>query len=180
MTAAKRLSQAISEGDGISLIVAVDGPDAARAAEAGGADAVVLYEHDEARLDEVSQATTLPVVFYFEEGRAGAVRGADACVVHGDTEWLEQVHGELTQAVEVAIRIDEDEQLEDVLVRFDPEILVLGSGDGRLDDVLALLSDVPAGKLAVAELGDAARAEIEELERAGCDAVLVRAAHPAA
>jgi hypothetical protein len=61
-----------------------------------------------------------------------------------------------------------------VLERFDPEILVLTSGRGneRLSHVLALLSDVPAGKLAIAELDDVDQGAIDELERAGCDAVL--------
>ncbi|HXQ87180.1 MAG TPA: hypothetical protein VN746_10920, partial [Gaiella sp.] len=42
-----------------------------------------------------------------------------------------------------------------------------------LDRVLELLPDVPAGKLAIAELVDASREDVEELERAGIDAVLV-------
>ena len=39
--------------------------------------------------------------------------------------------------------------------------------------MLELLPDVPAGKLAIAELVDATREDVEELERAGVDAVLV-------
>ena len=35
-------------------------------------------------------------------------------------------------------------------------------------------SDVPAGKLAIADLGGVTQAQIDELERAGVDAVLVR------
>jgi len=180
--AAKRLSQAISEGDGISLIVEVDGPDAARSAEEEGANAVLVFSGHEARLEPVAHATSLPVLFYFDGERAEAVRGADACVVHGDTDWLEQVHEELTHAFELAIRIEDDEQLEEVLERFDPEILVLAGegGDDRLEHVLHLLSDVPAGKLAIAEVGGVTAEEIRELERAGCDAVLVRAAPPSA
>ena len=42
-----------------------------------------------------------------------------------------------------------------------------------LDRVLELLPDVPAGKLAIAELFGASREDVEELERAGVDAVLV-------
>jgi len=42
-----------------------------------------------------------------------------------------------------------------------------------LDRVLELLPDVPAGKLAIAELVDASREDVEALERAGIDAVLV-------
>jgi indole-3-glycerol phosphate synthase len=39
--------------------------------------------------------------------------------------------------------------------------------------LLELLPDVPAGKLAIAELASASRDEVLELERAGVDAVLV-------
>ena len=42
-----------------------------------------------------------------------------------------------------------------------------------LDRVLELLHDVPAGKLAIAELASASRDDVETLERAGVDAVLV-------
>ncbi|HZG34779.1 MAG TPA: hypothetical protein VEY87_02950 [Gaiellaceae bacterium] len=181
MTSPKRLSQAISEGDGISLIIEVDGPESARAAEGAGAKAVLLYSGAEAHLEHVSDVTSLPVVFHFDDGRAEPVSGADACVVHGSTQWLEQVHGELAQAAEVAIRIDDEDQLEEVLQRFDPEIVLL-AGDSdreRLPHVLGLLSDVPAGKLAIADLPGVTPDEIRELERAGCDAVLVGAAHAA-
>jgi hypothetical protein len=40
--------------------------------------------------------------------------------------------------------------------------------------VLDLLSDLPAGKLAIADLREATQVQIDELERAGVDAVLVR------
>ena len=39
--------------------------------------------------------------------------------------------------------------------------------------LLALLHDVPAGKLAIAELHDATPEDVSELERSGVDAVLV-------
>ena len=40
--------------------------------------------------------------------------------------------------------------------------------------MLDLLSDVPAGKLAIADLNVITQVEIDALERAGVDAVLVR------
>jgi indole-3-glycerol phosphate synthase len=40
--------------------------------------------------------------------------------------------------------------------------------------VLDLLSDIPAGKLAIADVGGATQEQIDELERAGVDAVVVR------
>ncbi|MDQ3162932.1 MAG: hypothetical protein M3Q92_08915, partial [Actinomycetota bacterium] len=113
---------------------------------------------------------------------AEAIEGADACVVEGDEEWLEYVHLNLRDGFELAIRIERDEQIGRVLERFEPEIFVLGAPDpeGRLDHVLRLLTDVPAGKLAIADLGRANESEIAELERAGCDAVLVGAHDPTA
>jgi hypothetical protein len=174
VTGSKRLSQAISEGDGISFIASVDGPDAARAAERDGAKAVLVYGDDQAALEPVTTATSLPVMFYFGREKIELVPGADAGVVHGDVEWLERVHADVALELELAIRVEDEEQLEDVLERLDPEILVLGSGSGdeRLPHVLGLLSDVPAGKLAIAELEHVDREAIAELERAGCDAVL--------
>ena len=55
----RRFSQAISEGDGISVIVDVDGPDAARAAEADGAEALVVR----GALAGIREATELPILW---------------------------------------------------------------------------------------------------------------------
>jgi indole-3-glycerol phosphate synthase len=41
--------------------------------------------------------------------------------------------------------------------------------------VLDLLAEVPAGKLAIADLAVTTEEEVQELERAGCDAVIVHA-----
>jgi hypothetical protein len=60
--------------------------------------------------------------------------------------------------------------------RFDPDLFVLAAEDDEaLERVLDLLPDVPAGKLVVAELPRISRADVEELESAGVDAVIVRA-----
>jgi hypothetical protein len=40
--------------------------------------------------------------------------------------------------------------------------------------VLDLLSDLPAGKLAIADIDGVTQVQIDELERAGVDGVLVR------
>jgi indole-3-glycerol phosphate synthase len=77
----------------------------------------------------------------------------------------------------VAVR-DEDE-LRLALDRVDPEIFLLSArrvDADALEHVLSLLQDVPAGKLAVAELDVRGRDEVAELERAGVDAVIVPAA----
>ena len=61
-----------------------------------------------------------------------------------------------------------------MLEELDPEVLVLGSDGGEpLAEALELLPDVPAGKLAIADVGASTRDEVMELERAGMDAVIV-------
>ena len=164
VTPSRRLSQAISEGDGISLIVPVEQPDAARAAESDGAEALLARG---SAIAAIREATSLPVVSYLE----AELPQGDACIVGADADW-EHLHA---VDVEIVVRVEQEDELEEALERHDPEIFVLAGGeDGeRLERVLSLLSDVPAGKLAIAELPDVTREEIEELERAGCDAILV-------
>jgi hypothetical protein len=160
VTGPRRLSQAISEGDGISLIVAVSGPDDARRAEAGGAEALLA----EADVDGIRAASALPIV------TAAAATG-DACIVRpGDDDLV------LGEGVELVVQVEREEELDEALERLDPELFVLAATEGEdgLERVLDLLSDLPAGKLAIADLRGATQLQIEELERAGVDAVLVR------
>lgn len=160
MTGPRRLSQAISEGDGISLIVAVNGPDEARLAEEGGAEALFA----DADVDGIRAATGLPIVT--STGTAGDAR----IVCPGDDDL------ELGDGVELVVQVEREEELDEALERFDPELFVLAAPDvdDRLEHVLDLLSDLPAGKLAIADLREATQPVIDELERAGVDAVLVR------
>ena len=113
MRVGRRFSQAISEGDGISLLAVVDDPSAVRA------------------------------------------------------------------GLELVVAVSDEDELRLALDRLDPEILLLSARETREDEalehVLGLLPDVPAGKLAIAELAVRTREEILELERAGVDAVVVRA-----
>jgi hypothetical protein len=175
----RRLSQAISEGDGISVVVAVDGPEAARAAEASGAQAVLVHSGLESTLVAIRSVTDLPILFFFDGQEADALEGADACIVdvrNDDREWLDRVRRELSDRFELAPRICTDDHLEFVLEELDPEVLVLGSsGDEALAEALQLLPDVPAGKLAIADVDARTRDEVAELERAGVDAVIVAA-----
>lgn len=169
MTAPKRLSHAISEGEGISLIVEVDGAEAAAAAEGAGAEAV--FVPDGALVELVRAATTLPLL-----GQArGGDPGTDACIVSAGDET------ELGAGIERVIRVDDDETLLEVLEQLDPELVLLAAqdGDDPVQSVLALLSDVPAGKLAIADVRAATRDDLNELERAGVDAVLLRGPIPA-
>ena len=175
----RRLSQAIAEGDGISVIAAVDGPDAARAAEASGAEAILLAGGALSGLAAIRAATELPILVLLNDVSAEGIAGADACIVdvrHDDRERIERV-AELAGRFELAPRICTDEDLAFVLEELDPEILVLGADDGEepLAAALELLPDVPAGKLAIADVGARSRDEVDELERAGVDAVIVAA-----
>jgi hypothetical protein len=168
-----RLSQALSEGDGITILVEVADAAAAGAAEGDGADAVAVRRG----ADEVRASTQLPVLALGGEGAAGS----DAAVVPPDPEEWERVRA---LGVECVVRVTSSDELERVLEELDPELFLLalepGSDEDPLETLLALLHDVPAGKLAIAELADATADEVAELERAGVDGVLVQAAHVAA
>ncbi|MGZ8782622.1 MAG: hypothetical protein ACXWZB_03900 [Gaiellaceae bacterium] len=161
MTGPRRLSQAISEGDGISRIVAVHNLEEARRAEAAGAEAFLAAD---TLVEALRAASALPIV-----GFAGVA--GDACIVSaGDDD------DELHDGVELVVRVEREEELDEALERFDPELFVLGAAEaeGALERVLDLLSDLPAGKLAIADLRHATQPEIDQLERAGVDAVLIR------
>ena len=178
MNGPRRLSQAISEGDGISLIVPVEGATEAEQAEQQGAEAVLTRDHT--RLREIRGATSLPILFHWDGHGADQVSDADACVVEarGNAEWLENVSRTLAERFELAFRIEDEEHLTAALEQFDPEIFLLApqedrNSDDPLESVLDLLPDIPAGKLAIADLDVTTPDEIAELERAGVDAVIV-------
>jgi methylmalonyl-CoA mutase cobalamin-binding subunit len=174
----RRFSEAISEGDGISLVAEVDAPDTVRAAEAAGAEAVLVLSGGERLLPELRAATSLPILFFFDGQRAESLAGADACVVEftGD-KWWEHVLLELDDAYELVVRIRDEDELQAALDAVDPEVLLLaapaGDPDRALERALALLADVPAGKLAVVDLPGVTRDDVAELERAGVDGVIV-------
>ena len=186
----RRLSLAISEGDGISVIVEVDGPDSARAAEAAGAEAVITGTDS---LEQIRSATSLPIIWRAssdERAEQGASGGADACLILAaglddeDGPASEQYSGVLEAGLECVVRVSSDEDLEAALETLDPEIFLLAPAedDGpeqRVERVLDLLPDVPAGKLAIADVGAGTREEVEELERAGVDGVIVGAGNVA-
>ena len=129
-------------------------------------------------LAAVRAATELPILVVYDPERT-APEAADACIVDvdgEDREWLEQIRADLAEHWELAPRIGKEEHLEFVLEELDPEVLVLhADGDEPLADALELLQDVPAGKLAIADVGASTRDQVAELERAGMDAVIVYA-----
>ena len=180
----RRLSQAISEGDGISVIVEVDDPEAARDAQEAGAEALLVRSGLESRLPSIRAATELPILCRYDGQQTTTLEGADACVIdlgegRGAIERLGHLLGD---RFELAPRISTDDDLEFVLEELDPEILVLSASSNdqtALEHVLELLPDVPAGKLAIADIEARTRDEVEELERAGVDGVIVAAGNVA-
>jgi indole-3-glycerol phosphate synthase len=185
MSAPRRFSQAISEGDGISLIVEVDRAETARHAEEEGAEALLVYSGNEGKVAEIRDATSLPILFYWHGEKTDALSGVDACIIAvgdlssglGSDDLLERAHLSLADEFEIAARVDDEEQLATTLERFDPEIFILAApaaeGEEALEGVLDLLPDVPAGKLAIAELPASSREDVGALERAGVDGVIV-------
>ena len=165
MPGSRRLSQRISEGDGISIIVCVNDAAAAGHAESQGAEAVAVSSS----IDGIRDATSLPLLWI----GAGTPHDADAIRIRADDD---PKHHHLEAVVDVR----DEEELERALERLDPEIFLLNAHDidgdvDPLDAVLELLLDVPAGKLAIAQVDVSTREEVLALERAGVDAVLVAA-----
>jgi hypothetical protein len=170
----RRLSQAIAEGDGISVLVHVQDVDGLLRAEQGGAEGIVIRAVDA----EVRGRTLLPLLAYGPMPEDAAA--ADAVVLEAaDPESLHSLAGRCEElGLEIVVRVRDDDELGHALEHVDPEIVLLTADTAEeeqspLDRVLELLPDVPAGKLAIAELVDASRDDVEELERAGIDAVLV-------
>jgi hypothetical protein len=169
-----RLSQAIAEGDGISVLVEVADGRAAGTAEHQGADGLVT------RAGGLRDASQLPLLFVGTAEAAHAA-SADAVVIGPDSDAWDEAQ---TLDLECVVRVSDADDLTRTLEELDPEVLLLSadpnSGEDVLEALLALLHDVPAGKLAIAELRDASAEEVAELERAGVDAVVVTATDVAA
>jgi indole-3-glycerol phosphate synthase len=180
--AARRFSQAISGGDSISLLVEIHDLDAARGAELDGADAVVLRSG----IDGVRDATELPILWCASGSLVAAAHaGADACLVavgeheEEDSELGVRYREALELGMDCVVEVRDEDELERALDELDPEILLLAGNAGGDENVLSpaldLLPDVPAGKLAVADIPVLSREQVDELERAGVDAVIVGA-----
>jgi indole-3-glycerol phosphate synthase len=179
VTGPRRLSQAIAEGDGISVLVEVRDAAAARAAEEQGAEGLVLREP----VGGLREGSGLPLLLYAAvSGETGDEVDAVVLVAADGEEALSRRFDQASQlGVECVVRVRDDEDVERVLDSVDPEIFLLAAdeaeeGQEQLERLLELLPDIPAGKLAIAELPGATPDEVDELERAGVDAVLVTAA----
>jgi indole-3-glycerol phosphate synthase len=178
----RSFSHAIAEGDGISVIAAVEDADAARAAESQRAEALVVHGDPAA----IRDATSLPILWRADVPLEQATVSADAVMLvfdslDDDDGRLEELHQQaLALGLDCAVEVRDEEELERALDRVDPEIFLLSSieaDDDRsaLEVVLDLLAAVPAGKLAIADLPLTTPHEVQELEHAGCDAVIVNA-----
>src|SRR5919197_2484657 len=109
----RRFSQAISEGDGISVIVDVRDVDGARAAEAEGAEGIALR----GALGGIREATERPILWLADGPPAEAASaGADACVVRAQDERAVELHGQaLELGLDCVIRVANEEALEEAL-----------------------------------------------------------------
>jgi hypothetical protein len=179
VTGARRLSQAISEGDGISIIALVADAEAAQTAEEQGAEGLAVCM----AAPGVPECG-LPVLFRADAPPEVAHEaGADACLIvveeHDDEEHLEELHERArVLGLEIVADVHDEESILASLERIDPEIFLLSPRDAEddeedIDRILDLLPDVPAGKLAIADLCAATAEEVAKLERTGVDAVLV-------
>jgi hypothetical protein len=163
------LSQAIAEGDGISFIVEVSDSAGAKSAESQGADGLAVVTN----ANSVRMTSALPLLhlghLFDAQGSA-----SDAVVIKPDLAMWDEGHA---LGLECVVRITEPSEVERVLHYFDPEVFLLSVPEDPDEDpltvLLELLHDVPAGKLAIAELPDATAEDVSELERSGVDAVLV-------
>jgi indole-3-glycerol phosphate synthase len=178
----RRFSQAISEGDGISMIVDVADSDSARAATAQGAEALAVH----GLVGDLRSVTDLPILWRASGTPSeAALAGADAWLVTvedagEDGEWLARQQAEaLELGMDCVVEVRNEEELELALEQLDPEIFLLAGGADADEDALGraleLLPDVPAGKLAVVDVPVSTREQVDELERAGVDAVIIGA-----
>jgi indole-3-glycerol phosphate synthase len=166
--------------------------DIVRAYEQGGAAAIsVLTEetHFGGSLEdlyEARRATQLPILrkdfcvdlYQLYEAK---VAGADAVLLVVGTlrkDDLERLYGE-AQALDLdaIVEVHDEEELDSAL---ELDVDVIGINNRNLEDftvdiqtTVDLLAAVPTGKTVVSESGIRTRAEIEELERVGVDAVLI-------
>jgi indole-3-glycerol phosphate synthase len=182
-----RFSQAIAEGDGISLIPMLEGDveRLAAVAEAAGAEAVAVSSLTDA--ERARAATALPVLVRGNDVEAVSAAGADACVLAFETpgwggernERLEERYAlALELGLDCAVDVADEDALEQALERLDPEIVLIAERDPErieeeLERTLDLLPDVPAGKLVVSACTVRAREQVLALERAGVDALLL-------
>jgi indole-3-glycerol phosphate synthase len=184
-----RFSQAISEGDGISVIPALEGGIGTLAPAAAAAGAEAISVATVAEVEHARDAVAVPVLVRESVSALDAVErvraaGADAFVVDFEQlahagESLEELYAEALELdVDCVLAVRDEDELARALERVDPDIVLVARQDRgdeeELERTLDLLADVPAGKLVIAESGLVARAQVLALERAGVDAIIVQ------
>jgi indole-3-glycerol phosphate synthase len=184
-----RFVQAISEGDGISVVPLLSGDvdGLAKAAAEAGAEAVAVAALDD--VTRVRESVTLPVllrqrIHRMNELEGAHQAGADALVLaFGELEeegdLLESLYERsLDLGFACAVAVQDEEELALALERLDPDIIAISCPDAQdeqeeLERTLDVLPDVPVGKLVIAEARALVREQAVALERAGVDAILV-------
>lgn len=167
-------------------------PSQVRAYESGGAAALsVLTDepHFGGSLEDLRaarSACSLPIIrkdFIVDPYQLyeAAVNGADAVLLIvralGDRELRALYEEARAIDLDCLVEVHDAEELERALAA-DVEVVGINNRDldrGTIDlgTTFELMPDVPAGKTVVAESGISGRAELEELERVGVDAVLI-------
>jgi indole-3-glycerol phosphate synthase len=167
--------------------------DVTQAYERGGATALsVLTEGPHfggtlADLEEARAATALPILrkdFMVDPYQLyeSAVAGADAIlliVAALEPAVLHELHREARALdLDVLVEVHDAEELDTALEVVDADVIGINNRDLTdfsvdVERTYELLSDVPAGKTVVSESGFHTRAQLEELERVGVDAVLI-------
>lgn len=172
-----RFRQAISEGDGISIVPLLDGDVEALAAlaEEAGAEAVAV---DAADIGRVRASTALPILARGGDPAAVSAAGADAWIISFGDELESAFAHARDLGLDCAVDVRDEDALEEVLERIDPDIVLiseqgLDEDEEHLERTLDLLADVPAGKLVISEAHVMGREQVVALERAGVDAILV-------
>jgi indole-3-glycerol phosphate synthase len=174
-----RFSQAISEGDGISVVPLLEGDVAglAAVAESGGAEAIAVWTPDD--VEPARGRSALPVLVRRPSASADACLFAFRELV--EDEEVERLYASLArEGIDCVVEVRDEEELGQALERVDPEIILISERDSDEDEedlerTLDLLPDVPAGKLVISESRVNVREQVIALERAGVDAVLVGA-----
>jgi indole-3-glycerol phosphate synthase len=166
--------------------------DVVSAYERGGAAALSILTEEEhfggsmADLEEARQACSLPILrkdftldpYQLYEARAA---GADAVLLVVGSLEPDELASLYAQAraldLDALVEVHGGEELE-VALELDADVIGINNrdlGDFSVDlsRTFDLLTDVPAGKTVVSESGIVSRAQVEELEQVGVDAVLV-------
>ena len=162
VTGARRLSQAIAEGDGISVLVEVaDGAGAGTAQEQGAEGLVVAPAHGRPPGEHPPAAARVRPPATRSET---STRSWSTSPSTGTRSATSSTRHTLVVS-SASIRVSDEDELEEVLELVDPEILLLSAeeaddGQEHLERLLELLPDIPAGKLAIAELAGASRSDV--------------------